>query len=62
MFVDAWIPVVVPMLFLSLIGPVKGWGWGLRWYEEEAIVACMGFVSACFLGRAVYNFGWKREQ
>jgi hypothetical protein len=62
MMVDAWVPVVVPVMFLSMIGPVKGWNWGMKWNDEEAVMACMVFTSICFLGRAIYNFGWKKEQ
>lgn len=30
MTVDFWIALVLPTLFLTLIGPVKGWPWGSR--------------------------------
>lgn len=30
MMVDFWLPLVLPALFLSLVGPIQGWGvgWG----------------------------------
>jgi hypothetical protein len=63
MAVDTWLPVVVPVLFLSLLGPVQhGWPYGLGWSEDEAVVACIAFTIVAFVGRAVYNFGYKREQ
>ncbi|OCF45818.1 hypothetical protein I317_00306 [Kwoniella heveanensis CBS 569] len=62
MMVDAWCPVVIPVIFLTLIGPVKGWDHGLGLGEDEAVVACMGILWACFAGRAVYNLGYKKEQ
>nr|XP_031860573.1 uncharacterized protein CI109_003904 [Kwoniella shandongensis]KAA5527645.1 hypothetical protein CI109_003904 [Kwoniella shandongensis] len=64
MLVDAWAPLVIPALFLSLIGPVQGWnfGMGLGVSEDEAVVICMGVVWAIFTLRAVYNFGYKKEQ
>lgn len=62
MAADAWVPVVIPVLFLSLIGPVPGWAYGFGWDEGEAVVACMIVCSGVFLGRAIYNFGYKKEQ
>ncbi|WVR04686.1 hypothetical protein IAU60_001697 [Kwoniella sp. DSM 27419] len=62
MMVDAWCPVVIPVLFLTLIGPVQGWNYGLGIGTNEAVIACMLVLWACFAGRAVYNFGYKREQ
>ncbi|WVQ83305.1 hypothetical protein IAT38_005444 [Cryptococcus sp. DSM 104549] len=62
MMVDAWAPVVVPAVFLSLIGPVEGWGVGLGVGEDEAVVLCMAGLIVVFMLRAVYNFGHKRDQ
>ncbi|WVF69730.1 hypothetical protein IAT40_004509 [Kwoniella sp. CBS 6097] len=62
MMVDAWCPLVIPVIFLTLIGPVSGWGYGLGLGEDEAVVACMGILWACFAGRAIYNLGHKKEQ
>ncbi|CAD6578995.1 MAG: hypothetical protein TREMPRED_002331 [Tremellales sp. Tagirdzhanova-0007] len=59
--VDAWCPIMIPALFLSLIGPVEGWAWGLGMGEEEAVVLCMIVLWVIFAGRAVYNLGYKRE-
>ena len=59
--VDAWAPLVVPALFLSLIGPVEGWQWGSKWTEQHALVVCIGFLWAAFTARALYNFGHKAE-
>ncbi|ODO08691.1 hypothetical protein L198_00424 [Cryptococcus wingfieldii CBS 7118] len=61
LMVDAWAPVVVPAVFLSLIGPVQGWEFGLRWAEYEAVVVCMVGLSVVFALRAVYNFGGGKE-
>jgi hypothetical protein len=60
---DFWAPVLIPVVFLSLVGPVKGWpcGLGLHWSHDQAVVACMFLMSALFLARAVYNFGSKRQ-
>lgn len=57
--VDVWIAVVVPVLFLSLIGPVKGWPWGLGTHvsEDGAIVVCAIVAIVAFVGRTVYNLG-----
>lgn len=54
---DAWLPLVIPALFLSLIGPVKGWpiGLGTHLSEPAAIVVCVAVVSAVFLTRTVLN-------
>lgn len=60
--VDAWLPLALPTLFLSLIGPVQGWQWGLGWSEQEALVACIGVTWALFAMRVVYNMGHKQEQ
>lgn len=62
LYADSWLPVVVPLLFLSLIGPVEGWEFGLGWSEEEAFVICTAFVWATFAGKTVYNMGYKKEQ
>ncbi|KAK8847466.1 hypothetical protein IAR55_005324 [Kwoniella newhampshirensis] len=62
MMVDAWAPLVVPALFLSLIGPVDGWSFGMGLGEDEAVVLCMGVVWAIFAARAIYNLGYKKEQ
>lgn len=53
--VDAWLPVLVPVLFLSLIGPVKGWPAGAGVSEDAASVVCALFIWACFVGRALIN-------
>ena len=60
---DAWGAVVCPVVFLSLIGPVKGWGYGLGWKEEEAIVVVAGILWAAFTARTLYNLGpsWARS-
>ncbi|GMK55945.1 hypothetical protein CspeluHIS016_0210010 [Cutaneotrichosporon spelunceum] len=59
MAVDVWIAVVVPALFLSLIGPIEGWPWGLgtQLSEDAAIVVCAAVAILSFVGRTVYNFG-----
>jgi len=62
MAVDAWCPVMIPALFLSLIGPVKGWDFGLGMDEGESVTVCMIVLWGIFAGRAVYNFGYKKEQ
>ncbi|KAL7420040.1 hypothetical protein Q5752_005005 [Cryptotrichosporon argae] len=54
---DVWIAVVVPALFLVLVGPVDGWPWGASVDEDDAFVLCAAFTSAVFLGRAYWNFG-----
>ena len=54
---DAWAPVVCPAMFLTLIGPVKGWEYGLGWNEEEAIVLVMIFLVMVFEMRTIYNLG-----
>nr|ODN93718.1 hypothetical protein L204_04902 [Cryptococcus depauperatus CBS 7855] len=56
-YVDSWAPIVIPVLFLALIGPVQGWPWGLKMEEGESVVVCMIILSAIFLLRALYNFG-----
>ena len=61
-YADTWLPVIVPLFFLGLIGPVEGWKIGLGWSEEEAIVICAAFVWATFVGKAIYNMGYKKEQ
>lgn len=66
--VDAWLPLVLPALFLALVGPADGWPWalGTRLSEDAAIVVCTALTIALFVARAVYNFGpqtakqWKR--
>jgi hypothetical protein len=57
MFADSFVPVLIPLAFLTLIGPVQGWGMGLGVEEDEAVLICMGLTIAIFCGRAVYNFG-----
>lgn len=54
---DSWLPVLVPVLFLSLIGPVKGWPAGAGISEDAASVVCALFIWVCFVGRALLNFG-----
>ncbi|WWC59550.1 uncharacterized protein I303_102106 [Kwoniella dejecticola CBS 10117] len=61
MLVDTWCPLLISPLFLTLIGPVEGWNTGLGWTENESVVACMVVLWACFTGRAIYNFGYKKE-
>lgn len=61
MMVDAWAPVVIPALFLTLIGPVEGWGFGMGWGEDESVIVCMTGLTIIFALRAVYNFGYKKE-
>jgi hypothetical protein len=60
--VDAWLPLAVPALFCSLIGPVSGWDAGLGWSDDAAVVACVCFVLAAFMGRTVYTLGHERRQ
>lgn len=60
LMVDAWLPLLIPAMFCTLLGPVPGWGVGLGWSEEEAITACTGMVLAAFLGRSLYNYGPRR--
>lgn len=55
--IDAWLPLALPILFLTLIGPVQGWGYGWGMPDGEAIVVCMGVTWALFAGRAIYNLG-----
>ncbi|WVW78383.1 hypothetical protein I302_100337 [Kwoniella bestiolae CBS 10118] len=62
MLVDTWCPLFISPLFLTLIGPVQGWDYGLGWKENEAVVFCMVVLWGCFTGRAIYNFGYRREQ
>jgi len=62
MYADSFVPVLIPLLFLGLIGPVQGWGMGLGVGEDEAVLICAGLTTAIFMGRAVYNFGHKGEQ
>lgn len=59
---DAWLPLVLPTLFLTLIGPVKGWPWGFGtdFSEETAIVICTFVAIVAFVSRCVYNLGPKR--
>lgn len=52
---DAWLPVVVSVLFLSLMGPVKGWPAGMGLSEDAASVLCAVFIWVCFVGRAVVS-------
>ena len=61
-FADTWIPLVVPALFVTLIGPVQGWEYGLGWSEDEAFALCALFTWAVFTARTVYNMGTTREQ
>lgn len=61
MMVDAWAPVVIPALFLTLIGPVEGWGFGMGWGEDESVIVCMTGLTIIFALRAVYNLGYKKE-
>lgn len=61
MMVDAWAPVVIPALFLTLIGPVEGWGFGMGCEEDESVIVCMIAVTIIFALRAIYNFGYKKE-
>lgn len=63
MAVDAWIAVVVPVLFLSLVGPVKGWPWGMGTHlsEDAAIVVCAAVTIVSFLGRTLYNLAGQQQ-
>lgn len=61
MMVDAWAPVVIPALFLTLIGPVEGWRFGMGWEEDESVIVCMIAMTIIFALRAIYNFGYKKE-
>ena len=61
LFADSFVPVVIPLVFLTLIGPVQGWGMGLGVGEDEAVLACAALTSLIFLGRAVYNFGHEAQ-
>jgi hypothetical protein len=60
--VDSWLPLVVPALFLSLIGPVNGWPTGLGWSEDAGVIGSVIFTIVAFVARAIYNFGYKKEQ
>ena len=62
LFADTFVPLIIPALFLSLIGPVQGWDFGLGVGEDEAAIICAAVTSLIFLGRAVYNFGHKGDQ
>ncbi len=59
---DVWCPIFIPALFLTLMGPVKGWERGIGIGEDEAVVICMLVLWGIFAGRAVYNLGYRREQ
>jgi len=61
MFADSFVPVVIPLVFLGLIGPVQGWGTGLGVGEDEAVLICAGLTVLIFVGRAVYNFGHEAQ-
>ncbi|WWC68042.1 uncharacterized protein I206_101961 [Kwoniella pini CBS 10737] len=61
MLVDTWCPLLISPLFLTLIGPVEGWNFGLGWEENEGVLACMIVLWICFTGRAIYNFGYEKE-
>ena len=61
MFADSFVPVVIPLVFLGLIGPVQGWGMGLGVGEDEAVLICAGLTALIFVGRAVYNFGHEAQ-
>ncbi|KAK6903645.1 hypothetical protein L486_03216 [Kwoniella mangroviensis CBS 10435] len=61
MLVDTWCPLLISPLFLTLIGPVEGWNIGSGWGEHESVICCMVVLWACFTGRAVYNFGYRRD-
>ncbi|ORX33909.1 hypothetical protein BD324DRAFT_637685 [Kockovaella imperatae] len=54
---DFWAALVCPAMFLYLIGPVKGWAWGLGWSEEAATVLIAIFITSVFIMRTVYNLG-----
>lgn len=58
---DAWIPFVLPSLFLSLIAPVKGWPFslGTDYSEDAAIVVCAALNIVFFVSRAYYNHAPK---
>lgn len=62
LYADSFVPLIIPALFLSLIGPVQGWAFGLEVGEDEAAIICAAVTSLIFLGRAVYNFGHRRDQ
>lgn len=62
LMVDFWAPVVVPALFLYLIGPVKGWPTGIGMDEDEAVVLIMLVMIGLFVMRTIYNMGSKWEQ
>lgn len=59
--VDAWLPLVGPALFLSLIGPVQGWPAGMGMSEDAASVVCAVFIWACFVGRALVSMRPQAE-
>lgn len=54
--------MLVPVLFLAMIGPVDGWAWGVSWSEDEAFGVCFLVTWGVFLGRTIYNMGYRREQ
>ncbi|WRT64696.1 uncharacterized protein IL334_001630 [Kwoniella shivajii] len=61
MLVDAWCPLLIAPLFLTLIGPVDGWDYGLGLGEDESVAACVIVLWGCFTARAVYNFGFRKQ-
>jgi hypothetical protein len=58
---DAWLPVVLPAVFCTLIGPVHGWPWGLGVSEDAAVVLCGLFAIACFVGRTWWNLAPRKK-
>ncbi|WWC86819.1 uncharacterized protein L201_001698 [Kwoniella dendrophila CBS 6074] len=61
MLVDTWCPLLISPAFLTLIGPVEGWNFGLGLKENEGVIISMIVLWLCFTGRAIYNFGYKQD-
>ncbi|RXK36296.1 hypothetical protein M231_06432 [Tremella mesenterica] len=61
MIMDMWGAILIPTIFLCLIGPVQGWNYGLGMREDEGTIVCMMLLATLGIARALVNLGPSKE-